>query len=366
MQQLPSELIYHIGGHMLDLLCHKTLCLVSQTCLLLSTNLHHRVTQAKEISTFLAYARTEDWTFAFTSLTVGQFKNLKSHAAAQFPPAETVITACVDGGNMDVLKYITKGLNLSAQFPVLFAHACFAGQLAIAQWLAENVGIRSTDDWVRQLRMTVDDAQILQVIILQHTCWSGHLHVAQWLAQQYDFTSPSLRPHHNVMLKLTCGNGHLNVVRWIIEYFHFTADDMRGSNGELPIAFMLTCENGQLNVAQWIAEEFALTAEDARSEDNYALRLSCQGGYLDVAQWLTQHFGLTAEDARARNNQPLLLSCMSGHLDVAQWLTQHFGLTADDARTDNMFALRMSRDRNHVHVVEWLVHHFGMTEEVSK
>ena len=281
--QLPAELVHHIGGHML-VTYHQTLRRLSQSCTFLQANLHDRLVEAHEI--LLLHAWKKEWKNALKHASVDDMMILERHQKLECIHFPDLLIACLEVGNIDVLKYIL-----------------------MARKIYEKKG------------------EIFPLFI--QTCYHGYLTLAQWVALQFKLTAHDVRMDDNYALHWSCRNGHLQIAQWLTHQFKLTARDARMDNNR---ALRWSCAHGHLDVAQWLTQQFGLTAEDARADDNFALSSSCGLGHLEVARWLTVHFGLTADDARAEDNYAFRSSCANGHSEVARWLTQHFGLTAEDAQ----------------------------------
>ena len=106
IQHLPAELVHHIGGHMLSTY-HQTLCILYQSCTFMRDNLYDRLVQANDVHLLQAWKK--EWKNALKHVSADQMVILERHETLKnihFPPERSLLDACVEVGNLDVLKYI--------------------------------------------------------------------------------------------------------------------------------------------------------------------------------------------------------------------------------------------------------------------
>ena len=128
---LPAELVHHIGGHMLATTCHTTLCILSKSCTFLQTNLFNRLVEANEI--YLLKAWKKEWKNALKHVSAHDMVILEGHGNMKhipFPPERCLLDACVEVGNVGVLKYLImakKTYEKEGEISRLFLQTCFHG-----------------------------------------------------------------------------------------------------------------------------------------------------------------------------------------------------------------------------------------------
>ena len=147
IHELPAELVYQIGDHMIATTCHHTLCIFSQSCTFLHVNLDDLVVEAQEISLLEAY-RT-DYKYTLEHVNEEQIAILERHHVLNvpFPSEVSFIDTCVEVCNMDVLKYIAIARKYEEDGLLLptFFSSCFKGRLEVAQWVTQNVGFMAEE-----------------------------------------------------------------------------------------------------------------------------------------------------------------------------------------------------------------------------
>ena len=173
---LPAELVHHIGGHMLATTYHPTLCILSKSCTFLQTNLYDRLGEAR-----LHNAWEKDWKNALKHMSADQMVILERHqnmGNTNLPPYHDLIDACVQVGNIDVLKYVLmarKAYEKEGDIVRLFLKMSKHGHLIMVQWLA------------LQFNLTKEDARAFDNHALRVSCKYGHLDVARWLTEHFDY-----------------------------------------------------------------------------------------------------------------------------------------------------------------------------------
>ena len=143
---------------------HPTLCILSKSCSFLQTNLYDRLGEVR-----LHNAWAKDWKNALKHMSADQMVILERHhnmGNTNLPPHHDLIDACVEIGNIDVLKYVV-----------------------MARKVYENEG-----DIIR---------------LFLKTSRHGHLIMVRWLALQFNLTKEDARALDNYALYFSCANGHI-------------------------------------------------------------------------------------------------------------------------------------------------------------
>lgn len=303
-----------------------------------------------------------------------------------------------------------------------FRAACRRGNLAFAQWLADEYNMAPQDahvcegeafwfacsacdlpmlEWFAE-RFGLSPRVTLTIVsqALQCACAAGNLPMAQWcisvLATPLRMLSCDLAQHMQKsgciteFFQLACMNGHLALAQWLDASFGIARDKVLSLSKRF-FFFQRTCGNGHLDVVRWLAERFNLTPHDSVLNWVNALHRACAGGHIPVAEWLLGECQaqLSASDAQTAFVKSCLSSpqmaqwaadkfctaaqpdhhrmignafwnaCAFGELRTAQWLVDRFGDAA--CRGQICSALFESLRRSTPEVAQWLTAHFGLT-----
>ena len=190
--ELPAELVYCIGGLMLEKTYHDALFLLLRSCTCMHVKLHDRIVQAR-----LLHAWKKDWRTILKHVTAGQMAIIERYASqesASLLPILVLLDECVIAVNMDVLTHIIttrKFCKNDVGMVGLFFKTCNHGHLAMAQWLT------------RQFNLTPQDARIFDNCALRMSCSFGQLDVAQWLTQHFGLTAEDARALNNHALRFS-------------------------------------------------------------------------------------------------------------------------------------------------------------------
>lgn len=144
-------------------------------------------------------------------------------------------------------------------------------------------------------------------------CEAGQLRVAQWLAD-----CAPMGEHWRVciLLRVACRRNRILIVEWLLDHFGLK---LTPSDADIVTLFYEACRDGNIEVVQCLGAR----SEGVASEDwppSYGpLEAACGKGRLDVAQWLIEHF--TFEPAEAFF--ALREACARNQRAAVEWVVAH-------------------------------------------
>jgi hypothetical protein len=104
-----------------------------------------------------------------------------------------------------------------------FIEACESGNVRLAQRAADV--------------LRLDRAEVKKLAALDHACAAGQLGAAQWLAHAFLLTGDDLRESRLSALESACREGHTQIAEWLMRAFALTPEDVRKE----PLIFFFTC-----------------------------------------------------------------------------------------------------------------------------
>jgi hypothetical protein len=144
--------------------------------------------------------------------------------------------------------------------------ACQIGCLPVVQWLAAESNLQRHS-------VVSSDCSLFRCV-----CEAGNLDIAEWLADTYRLDKLDVSCMRHLAYRKA-------IARWLAARFAMTKQDVLACDS---YAFRWSCAHGHLAVAQWLVSHFRLSCADVSTIQNFALEWSSG----PVADWLSERFSL--------------------------------------------------------------------------
>ena len=202
-----------------------------------------------------------------------------------------------------------------------FAGMCKSGNLELAKWLVDWVGINHTFNSAWGFRSA---------------CGNGHLELAKWIHGLGDIDVHVVNDH---AFHMACHKGHLDVMNWLYDF-----GDIDVHYGD-HYGFCIACQKGHLEVAKWIHRFGGIDVLIM----NHTFRMVAWNGRLDVGKWMYDLGGL---NVHSNNDNAFRGACERGHEEFARWL--YYDVGGGDLVCMDNYAIRTTLDNGHHSVVAWI------------
>lgn len=217
-------------------------------------------------------------------------------------------------GFLQYAIYLSKRIDNSFDYNIIFAKVCEHGRLDVAKWLVANYKI---------------DISSYNEKAFRESCKNGHHEVAKWLIQISELPGQkkiNINARSEYAFRYSCANSRPDIAEWLIrlgESDNYTKININCK--EYSSAFMLCFKNNNAEMARWLVQFAEFNYTHIKYDAQQLFFNCCTTGNIKMAKLLIQLGNIDDHykfDVNSENNLGFGHCCAGGHIEMGKWLLQ--------------------------------------------